>query len=118
MENHSVVRNYNVPCCPEKHYIKFNDIGLASIPVWELFEIERCWEKNIENLRGELSILSELERRINVKGKMCRKVKRKYKLDKKNKTRVKETVKQRIQFKAQRMRIYEKCRKFCHQNLI
>ena len=39
---------------------------------------------------------------------MCRKVKRKYKLDKKNKTRVKETVKQRIQFKAQRMRIYEK----------
>ena len=54
MENYSVVRNCNVPCCHGKHYIKFNDIGLASVLVGELFEIERCWEKNIENICGKV----------------------------------------------------------------
>ena len=58
-------------------------------------------EKEIEHLRGELSIVSELQRGINVKGKMCRKLKRKYKLNKENITRVKETLKQRMQLKAQ-----------------
>ena len=60
-------------------------------------------EKEIENLRGELSILSELEKVINGKGKMCRKLKRKYKLNEENVTTVKETVKQRMQLKAQRI---------------
>ena len=46
-------------------------------------------EKKIQHLQGELSILSELKRGINVKGKMCRKLKRKYKLDKENIARVK-----------------------------
>ena len=49
---------------------------------------------------------------------MCRKLKRKYKLNKENITRVKETVKQRIQLKAQRMQRYEKCGKFYCQNLM
>ena len=49
-------------------------------------------EKEIEHLRGELSILSELVRGVNVKGKMCRKLKRKHKLN--SKKTVKETVKQ------------------------
>ena len=52
-------------------------------------------EKEIEHLGGELSILSELERGINVKGKISRKLKSKYKLKEGNITRVKETVKQR-----------------------
>ena len=52
MENYFTVRNCNVPCCHGRHVIKFNDIGLASIHVWELFEIEKCWEKNIRNIRG------------------------------------------------------------------
>ena len=75
-------------------------------------------EKEIEHLRGELSILIELERGISVNGKMCRKLKRKYKLNKENITTVKETVKQRIRLKAQRMGRYEKLGKFYHQNLI
>ena len=53
-------------------------------------------EKEVENLRGELSILSELERDKNVEGKMCRELKRKYKLNEENITTVKETVKQRM----------------------
>ena len=60
-------------------------------------------EKKIEHLRGKLSILSELERSINVRGEMCRKLKRKYKSDEENITRMKKTVKQRMQLKAQRI---------------
>ena len=54
-----------------------------------------------------------LERGINVKGKMCRKLQRKYKLNK-----GKGTVKQRMQLKTERMRRYEKRGKLYHQNLI
>ena len=57
-------------------------------------------EKEIEHLRGELSILSNLERTIKVKGKVCRKLNRKYKLNEKNITTSKETVKQRMQLKT------------------
>ena len=39
-------------------------------------------EKEIEHLPGKLSILTELERGINVKRKICRKLKGKYKLGK------------------------------------
>ena len=50
MENYStVVGNCNVPCCHGKH-IKFNENGIAIFPVWELFQIERCWEKNLKNI--------------------------------------------------------------------
>ena len=72
----------------------------------------------IEHLRGKLFIMSESERDIYVKGKMYRKLKRKYELNKENITRLKETVKQRMQLKAKKVRRYEKCGKFHHQNLI
>ena len=52
-------------------------------------------EKEIEHLGGELTILSELERGINVKGRISGKFKRKYKLKEGNITSVMETVKQR-----------------------
>ena len=57
-------------------------------------------KKKIEHLGGELSIMSELERDITMKGKMCRKLKRKYKLNAENITTVKETVKQRMYHKT------------------
>ena len=44
------------------------------------------WGKKL--LRGELSTLSELERSINVKERMCRKLKKKYKLNKDNMKKV------------------------------
>ena len=52
MENFFTVRNCSVSCCHGQHFIKFNDSGLASIPVWELFSIGRCWEKNLKNICG------------------------------------------------------------------
>ena len=75
-------------------------------------------EKQIEHLLGELSILIELEKGINVKENKCRKLKRKYKLKEENITAVKETVKQRMQLKAQGIRRYEKRGKFYCQNLM
>ena len=75
-------------------------------------------EKEIEHLQGKLSILSELERGINVKGKMCRKLKRKYKLEEENIITVKQTVKQRMHLKVQRRKRYEKRVKCYRQNLI
>ena len=75
-------------------------------------------EKEIELMRGELSILTELQRGVNVKGKACRTMKRKYKIEKDNINTVKETIKQRMQLKAQRLRRYEKRNKFYRQNMI
>ena len=40
-----------VTCFEGQHYTKFRD-GRAIIPVWELFNIQKCWEKNIKNLCG------------------------------------------------------------------
>ena len=75
-------------------------------------------ENEIEHLRGELSILSELEMGTNVKGKMCRKLNRKYNWKKENRAGVKEPVKRRMQLKSQRMQVYEKRRKFYCPSLI
>ena len=49
---------------------------------------------------------------------MCRELKRKYKLSEENITTAKDTVKQRMQVKVQRMRRYVKREKFYHQNFI
>ena len=57
-------------------------------------------EKEIEHLQGKLSILSELERGIDVKGKTCRKLKRKYKLHEENIITVKQTVKRECNLKS------------------
>ena len=69
-------------------------------------------EKEMEHLQGKLSILSESERGINVKRKICRKLKKKYKLNQEIITMVKETVKPRMYLNAQRMQRYEKCGEF------
>ena len=46
-------------------------------------------------MRGELSILIELQKGINVKGRACRTLKRRYKINKDNIIIIKETVKQK-----------------------
>ena len=62
------VRNCNVPCCHGQHFIKFRD-GKAVIPVWELFQTEKCWKRNIKNLCGivcENDNLCNFHRKLNV----------------------------------------------------
>ena len=51
MENYSVVRNCNVPCCHGQHYIKFNENGIVAIPIWDL-KLKNVGKKNIENICG------------------------------------------------------------------
>ena len=61
------VRNCGVPCCKGQHFIKFIQ-GKAVIPSWELFQIERCWKKNIERLCGivcENDNLCKLHKKLN-----------------------------------------------------
>ena len=53
-------------------------------------------EREIEHMQGELSIVTELQRGINVKGRACRTLKRKCKINKDN-IIIKETVKQKIE---------------------
>ena len=69
-------------------------------------------------MRGELSILSELQRGVNTKGRRFRKITKKYQLTSQNILEVKEKIKQKMQLKAQRMRRYDKRSKFYRQNLI
>ena len=52
-------------------------------------------EREIELMRGELSILTELQKGINVKRRACRTLKRRYKINKDNIIIIKETVKQK-----------------------
>ena len=73
-------------------------------------------EREIEHMQGELSILTELQREINVKGRACITLKRKYKINK-DSIICKKTVKQKMQLKAQRLRRYEKGNKFYCQNV-
>ena len=64
-------------------------------------------EKEIEHMRGELSISTKLQREINVKGRACRTLKRKYKINKGNIIIIKETFKQKLQLNAQMLRRYK-----------
>ena len=75
-------------------------------------------DKEIECLRGELSILTELQRGVNVKGRSAKKLKRKYQLNEGNTLEVKETIKQKVQLKTQRVQRFEKRSKFYRQNNI
>ena len=73
--------------------------------------------REIDSLRGELSILTELADGRNVKTRKGRKVRRKY--DIKNEANInvaKEVLKQRISVKSQRLRRYEKRERFFRQN--
>ena len=42
-------RHCGALCCNGQPYIKFIN-EKAVIPTWEMFNIERCWKKNIRNL--------------------------------------------------------------------
>ena len=74
-------------------------------------------EKEIETMRGEMSILCEIERNIDPKTRKARNVIRKYKI--KNVIDIpgiKEELRQKIQVKAQRERRFDKRNKFYRQN--
>ena len=73
-------------------------------------------EREIEYMR-ELSTLIELQRGINVKGRVCR-ISKRQKINKDNIIIIKETAKQKMQLKAQKLRRYEKRNKFYRQNVI
>ena len=75
-------------------------------------------DAEIQRLRGELSIISEVERGVDVKGVAFRRLKYKYKLTHSNLKTVKENIKQKMQLKAQRKRRFEKRTNFYRQNLI
>ena len=63
-------------------------------------------ERQREHMRGELLILNELQRGINVKRRACRTLKRKYKTNKVNIIIIKDTAKQKMQLKSKRLRRY------------
>ena len=91
---------------------KFTSRRVNTKPRWK----ERV-EKEINELRGEVSILHELIRGVKVKSRILNRMKEKYKMKKlDNLTPLKETLKQKIQLKPQRMRWYEKGTKFYRQN--
>ena len=80
-----------------------------------------CWkekiEKEINELRGEVSILDELIRGVKVKSRILNRMKKKYKMKNfEDLATLKETLKENIQLKTQRMRRYDKRSKFCRQN--
>ena len=64
-------------------------------PIWK----EKI-EKEIEQIREDLSIISELQTGINVKGRKFRKMSKIYKLTKEHIAPVKERIKQKMQLKA------------------
>ena len=73
-------------------------------------------QKEIETLRGELSILEDLLKVINVKTRKGPKVKRNYKLQNENDAiTIKERTEQKMQVKAHRIRRKEKRKKFYRQ---
>ena len=76
-------------------------------------------EKEIEMMRGEMLILSEIEKNKNPKTRTARKVIRKYKITSAiDIPIIKEELKQKIQVKAQTERQFDKRNKFYRQNKI
>ena len=70
-------------------------------------------EKEINELRGEVLILDEFIRGVKVKARILNRMKKKYKMKNfEDLALLKETLKQKIQLKAQRMRWYDKRLKF------
>ena len=80
-------------------------------PAWK-----RRIEKEIEQMRAEISVLEEVSRGSKVKSGKVTKLKRKYKIrELEDIPPIKETLKQKVQAKAQHMRRYEKREKFFRQ---
>ena len=93
---------------------KFTNRRVNTKPRWK----ERT-EKEISELRGEVSILDELMRGVKVKSRILNTMKKKYKIKNSDDlTPLKETLKQKIELKVQRLRRYEKRTKFYRQNNI
>ena len=70
-------------------------------------------------MRGELSIITEVEKGNDVKTRRGRKIRKKYNFNDKNSLlTAKEILKQKISLKSQRLRRYEKRVKFYRQNRI
>ena len=83
-------------------------------PAWK-----RKIEKEIEQWRGEISILEEVSKGSRVKSGKVAKLKGKYKIrDPSDIPPITETLKQKVLAKAQRVRRYEKRGKFFRQNRI
>ena len=81
------------------------------------------WKINIENeietMRGEMSILSKIERNKDPKTRKARKLIGKYKITNAiDIPNIKEELKQKIQVKARRERRFDKRNKFYRQNKI
>ena len=75
--------------------------------------------REIESMRGELSIITEVEKGNDVKTRRGRKIRKKYNFNDKNSLlTAKEILKQKISLKSQRLRRYEKRVKFYRQNRI
>ena len=66
MEEYSdlTTRNCNVPCCTGQHFIKFKN-GKCVLPIWELFQIERHWRRNINELCRKNNCSCQLRRKLN-----------------------------------------------------
>ncbi|XP_063588611.1 uncharacterized protein LOC134765758 [Penaeus indicus] len=76
-------------------------------------------QKEIDALRAELSILDEISKGTLVKTKKARNVKKRNEVtDEKSLLPAKETIKQKIQVKAQRLRRFDKRTRFYRQNKI
>ena len=88
---------------------KFKNRRVNTKPHWK----ERI-EKEINELREELSILDKLTIGVKVKSRILNKMNKIKELN--DLTPLKETIKQNVQLKAQRMRRYEKRTKFYKQN--
>ena len=76
-------------------------------------------EKEIETMRGEMSILSEIERNKDPKTRKARKVIRKYKITNViDVPSIKQELKQKVEVKAQTERRFDERNKFYRQNKI
>ena len=76
-------------------------------------------QKEIDFMRAEISILNENSKGVNVEIRMSRNIEKKYKISDENTLLIaKESLKQRMQVKAQRLRRLEKRDRFYRQNKV
>jgi len=76
-------------------------------------------QKEIDFMRAEISILNEISTGVNVKTRLSRNIEKKYKISDENTLLIaKESLKQRMQVKAQRLRRLEKRDRFYRQNKV
>ena len=96
----------------QTHERKRTTVQSNKAPLWQ-----RKIVKEIETMRSDLSIIEEVSRGVRVKNSKVRKITHKYRIiDNTDIPVIKETLKQRIQLKAQRKRRYEKRTRFYKQN--